>query len=445
MYNQLAQVWNHIKKPVFRVYPILIIILIPFLLIANTLWNLRSFNRDANFIVRHQAVSIADTITPLIGSTIDISTVSTVVNNIPRSNNDVISIVILKKESDEFPVYLSTGNTFDEEAAQQNELNHLALSFKEPFAGLQYDPQQGKNIWNVVTPVLTEDGSSFIIYTKLETKSVEEILNRTSHDSFIILAILILITIVLLANHFYFYIRALRTQQLEELDQLKDEFISIAAHELRAPMTAMVGYLELIHDKLLPVEYQKIGEYMEVLNTLTRDLNVLINDLLDVSRIEQGRLKLEAKETNVKDIITSVVKTMEPTARPKGLQVIYNSVELPIIQSDTDRIRQVVTNLVSNAIKYTLHGSVSVDTKLQDNTIEISVKDTGIGIPGEEVQKLFSKFHRVQDKQTMNVKGTGLGLWITKQIVEMLGGTIKVESIYGTGTSVIFTLPVKKS
>ncbi len=444
MHVPFAQWWKKLQKPVFRIYPILIILLIPLLLIANTLWNLRSFNRDANFIVRHQAVSIVDTLNPLIQSTTDASLLQTIIQTIPQSNTDVLSIVILKKDGETFNNYVDSGNDYDVEAARINELNQLALSFKEPFAGLKYDPKRAKNVWNVVSPVTTSDGTTYIVFIKLDTKSIEEILSRTSRDSFIILAILIIITIVLLANHFYFYIKALRTRQLEELDQLKDEFISIAAHELRAPMTAMVGYLELIHDKLLPEEFTKIGEYMEVLNKLTRDLNGLINDLLDVSRIEQGRLKIEKKETNVSEIVANVVKTMEPTARPKGLQVIYNGSELPLIQTDPDRLRQVITNLISNAIKYTLKGNVAVETKVDSGNIVVSVKDTGIGIPGEEVQKLFSKFHRVQDEKTRDVKGTGLGLWITKQIVELLGGTIHVESIYGTGTSIIVTLPITK-
>jgi signal transduction histidine kinase len=234
----------------------------------------------------------------------------------------------------------------------------------------------------------------------------------------------------------------METKKLEELDKLKDEFISMASHELQAPVTGLVGYLELLQDKVSPQVNPKIQGDIDTLKTLTNDLHNLIQDLLNVSRIEQGRIKVEAKEVQVNEIIDNVIKTFSPQAKSKNLSLTTNKGELPVIQTDPDRLRQVIANLVSNSIKYTLKGNVKVTSILEKEIIKVTVSDTGIGIPPDHLDKMFTKFHRVKDEKTKEVRGTGLGLWIIKKIVELLGGQIFIESIYGTGTTITFTLPV---
>ncbi|KKQ52272.1 hypothetical protein A2865_02380 [Candidatus Woesebacteria bacterium RIFCSPHIGHO2_01_FULL_39_17] len=431
-----------IKKPALAIYPIIIIITIPSLLIINTIWNLKSFGRDANFIVRHQAVSIAEVLAPIIKEKISSpEDLKRLLEEVNASNEDIIKASLLKEKEGDFTIYVSTkeGGLQETEMAA---LNQLAKGFNQPIAGLTYDPNLRKDVWNVVTPIVNDESGNYFLKVVLDTKSVSEILSRTTKDSIVILVILVVVTIILIANHFVFYLRSLRTKQLEELDRLKDEFISIAAHELRAPMTALIGYLELLRGKLAPSEVEKIKPDLEILNSLIGDLDSLINELLDVSRIEQGRFQVNLVDVKVEEVIQKVVNIMLPQAKQKGLDIIFAEVNLPSIKSDPERLRQVFTNIISNSIKYTLEGRVDVRAEVEEKFVKITVKDTGIGIPGEELTKLFSKFHRVKDKKTIDVRGTGLGLWITKQIIEILGGRINVESIYGTGTSVIITLPV---
>src|SRR3989304_4322942 len=431
-----------IKKPALAIYPIIIIITIPSLLIINTIWNLKSFGRDANFIVRHQAVSIAEVLAPIIKEKISSpEDLKRLLEEVNASNEDIIKASLLKEKEGDFTIYVSTkeGGLQETEMAA---LNQLAKGFNQPIAGLTYDPNLRKDVWNVVPPIVNDESGNYFLKVVLDTKSVSEILSRTTKDSIVILVILVVVTIILIANHFVFYLRSLRTKQLEELDRLKDEFISIAAHELRAPMTALIGYLELLRGKLAPSEVEKIKPDLEILNSLIGDLDSLINELLDVSRIEQGRFQVNLVDVKVEEVIQKVVNIMLPQAKQKGLDIIFAEVNLPSIKSDPERLRQVFTNIISNSIKYTLEGRVDVRAEVEEKFVKITVKDTGIGIPGEELTKLFSKFHRVKDKKTIDVRGTGLGLWITKQIIEILGGRINVESIYGTGTSVIITLPV---
>ena len=435
---------NKIKslgKPAISIYPIIVIIFIPILLAINTIWNLRSFNRDANFFVRHLAVSIADSLKPIIiDKKEDVTGLQTILQSSASSNEDILSLSLLKTDGNEFIVSITT-NEADAEKAKEFGLNQLAIGFNQPFAGLTYDPNLRRNVWNVVVPLDTEEAQISLLYLKLDTQSVQEILKRTTNDSIIVLVVLIIVTLILLANHFYFYLRSLKTKQLEELDKLKDEFISMAAHELRAPMTALIGYLEMLRKKISPNELAKIKSDLDTLNHLMKDLNDLINELLDVSRIEQGRLTVEPKDIQVNEIIQNVITTSTPQAQQKGLKIKFSSTTLPLVNSDPNRLRQVITNLISNSIKYTLKGEINITAIQKGKFIEVSVKDTGIGIPAEELQKLFTRFHRVQDKQTEEIRGTGLGLWITKNIVELLGGKIQAESIYGTGTNIIFTIP----
>jgi signal transduction histidine kinase len=219
----------------------------------------------------------------------------------------------------------------------------------------------------------------------------------------------------------------------------------MASHELQAPVTGLVGYLELLQDKITPIKNEGLQGDVDTLKTLTKDLHNLIQDLLNVSRIEQGRIKVEIKEVQVNEVIDNVIKTFDPQASNKGLKLLPQKGELPVIQTDPDRLRQVIANLVSNSVKYTLEGEVKVTSLTEKENIKVIVADTGIGIPPDHLNKMFTKFHRVQDEKTKEVRGTGLGLWIIKQIVELLGGQIFIESIYGTGTTITFTLPIRRT
>src|SRR3990172_230474 len=360
-----------IKKPALAIYPIIIIITIPSLLIINTIWNLKSFGRDANFIVRHQAVSIAEVLAPIIKEKISSpEDLKRLLEEVNASNEDIIKASLLKEKEGDFTIYVSTkeGGLQETEMAA---LNQLAKGFNQPIAGLTYDPNLRKDVWNVVTPIVNDESGNYFLKVVLDTKSVSEILSRTTKDSIVILVILVVVTIILIANHFIFYIRSLRTQQLEELDRLKDEFISIAAHELRAPITALIDYLELLKDKISPQEVEKVRPDLELLNSLIGDLNTLINELLDVSRIEQGRFQVNLVDVNVNDCIGKVVRTILPQAEQKGLQVKFTPSDLPIIKSDPDRLRQIMMNLLSNSVKYTLKGEVNVVALLEGESIKV--------------------------------------------------------------------------
>lgn len=442
MHNIVQEVrkLDAVNKFIFSVYPILLIIFIPALFIGNTIWNLKSFNRDLNLILRHQAISITETIAPLvIDERYDVTKLQQILVALDQSNQDITAIQILTLDG---TPYASSQQT-PQKKHQPVALTKMAAGLDQSFAGLEYDAELKRNVWSVVTPIGTSETERFLVYVRLDTQLASTVLARTSQDSFLIMIGVVVGIFILLANHMYFYLRTLKAKHFEELNRMKTEFVSMTAHELRTPTTVINGYLSLLQTKLNSSD-PTIIKYFAMLNATAQDLNAIINDLLDVSKIEENKIKIEVEDVSITDMISETVLKMTPLADEKKLAIRFMPSELPVFKSDPARIRQILTNLMSNGIKYSLKGEITVKAVRKDTEVAITVQDTGIGIPPEHMRKLFTKFHRVKDKQSTQVHGTGLGLWITKRMVELLGGTIAVESLYGTGTSITFTLPLTR-
>ena len=185
IFSSLSSKFKGLIKPAAIIYPIIVIIAIPTLLAINTIWNLRSFNRDVNFVIRHQAVSIADTIKPFIAQSIeDEGKLNSFLNATANSNSDIVSITLLQTKGKDVEVVASTLSREDASAETQQVLNQLAVALDQPFAGLTYDPNLGKDVWNVVVPVETDDPTPHLLTLKLKTDTVDEILKRTSRLEF---------------------------------------------------------------------------------------------------------------------------------------------------------------------------------------------------------------------------------------------------------------------
>ncbi|OGG18776.1 hypothetical protein A3D78_02050 [Candidatus Gottesmanbacteria bacterium RIFCSPHIGHO2_02_FULL_39_14] len=229
------------------------------------------------------------------------------------------------------------------------------------------------------------------------------------------------------------------------LEEMKLDFVSMAAHELRTPLTVIRGYAELLNseigDKLSP-EHQ---EHLHRLTYNASNLGTLIDNLLNVSRIERGSYKIDPMPLDMVSLARNVVTDMLDQANSKGQKLTFMEPmeKLPPVMADRIRVNQVLTNLVTNAITYTPVGeSITVSVYRKDSFLEISVKDTGIGIPTEAIPKLFTKFFRVSSVLEQGSKGTGLGLFISKSIIAMHGGEINVESEVGKGSNFHFTIPI---
>ena len=242
-----------------------------------------------------------------------------------------------------------------------------------------------------------------------------------------------------------------RTEQLEEANlkleaasRHKSQFLANMSHELRTPLNAILGYTELILDNIYGEVSEKVREILERLDKSGRHLLGLINDVLDLSKIEAGQLTLALSGYSLKDVVQTVVTAVEALAREKKLALkIELSPDLPAGRGDERRITQVLLNLVGNAIKFTQVGEVRVQATLANGAFLVSVSDTGPGIALADQEKIFEEFQQAGSSSTRRDGGTGLGLAIAKRIIELHGGRIWVESSPGEGSTFRFTLPIR--
>jgi len=233
-------------------------------------------------------------------------------------------------------------------------------------------------------------------------------------------------------------------RELKKLDKEKDEFISIAAHELKTPMTAIHGFSQLLQNEKMIEDVEKRKRYLNILDNETKRLSKLVTDILDLSRIDLGTMRFNLKKTNLYDVLNDMKEEMNPLIKEAGLESEYIIEDnLPDIITDEERLKQILLNLISNAIKYTQKGKVTVKIAKENDFIHFRVIDTGIGIEKKYFKYLFIRFYQISSPYTREIKGAGLGLSICKELVEALGGKIWVESKIGSGSTFHFTLPIK--
>lgn len=240
-------------------------------------------------------------------------------------------------------------------------------------------------------------------------------------------------------------VKAMRDISKEvEIDRMKTEFISTVSHELRTPLTSIEGYIDLILDGDTGEINELQREFLGIVFQSTKRLENLINDLLDVEKIESGKTQMKVEKISLDNLVKTTVKTMKPVAEKKGLKLISQIEEGIEITGDSDRIIQVLTNLISNAIKFTKVGKVTVKLKLTNGNSETIVQDTGVGISRSDQKKLFTKFFRSEDEYIREAGGTGLGLTIANDIVKRYGGEIRVKSELNKGSEFRVIIPLGK-
>jgi signal transduction histidine kinase len=238
-------------------------------------------------------------------------------------------------------------------------------------------------------------------------------------------------------------LRALNLQ-LEQASQAKSEFLANMSHELRTPLNSILGFTEMILDELYGELPAELKEPLADVQTNGQHLLRLINDVLDLSKIEAGRMELSLDDYAVDDVVATVRASLRSMANEKGLDLVTEvQPNLPDAYGDAKRITQCLLNLVGNALKFTHRGRVTVSVELKGDQLRYRVSDTGIGIPAHQIDEVFAQFRQVDATTTRDFGGTGLGLSITKNFVEMHGGRIWAESDLGEGSTFYFTIPLR--
>jgi two-component system sensor histidine kinase ChiS len=234
--------------------------------------------------------------------------------------------------------------------------------------------------------------------------------------------------------------------QLQELDRMKDAFLSMVTHELRTPLTVISGITEMLENGIYGELTTEQAEHIHQIATQATRLRQLVNDLLDLSKMEAGMMRLRREALDPRSIVEAVIEQLTTVAEQSGVALI-NRVQhdLPDVYCDGRRIEQVLTNLITNALKFTSSGGeVIITAETQSDRVSFCVADTGQGIPPDALTRIFDKFFQVQSSTETRTKGTGLGLAIVSHIVELHGGEVDIESTPGKGSRFYFSLPTEE-
>lgn len=287
-------------------------------------------------------------------------------------------------------------------------------------------------VWQAFRELQFSD-ETYYIFSEHNFANSDAVLLARQQQTYLVLPVIFLFLIFLA----YWLVKQTHWQkeQLVTKQKLNDQmmFTNTLAHELRAPLTAIRGYVSfLLESDSISADNRA---HSKNINQSAERLLALINDFLEVARIQSGKLRVVHQDLDVRDVVSKTAVEFKPTVEAKGLALDVVVPDNPVhAQSDAGRLQQIITNLLSNAIKYTDTGSITITLEQTKLKTIIKIQDTGRGISAEDQKKLFAPFMRVGGVQKTDITGTGLGMWITKHMVELLGGTIDIESIEGVGT-----------
>lgn len=447
-----------LKKNFQIVYSIILIILIPAGLIINSVVFIKNTQKVIDVELQRKVMLANQIVGPSVPDLLSKQDIlQSNVEKLAKSNEEIKSLDIMIPEGDDFKIVASLDKTYIGKISKylNNKIawnTEEAVAFQTTSPALSTEDQKSlsdQRFWVVVNVARNQEGQKVaLVSMKVSSKIIDDLAQDNLIKSVIILTVTIVIIILLLASNTRLFHYAILFRKLKEVDEMKDEFISMASHELRAPITGIRGYLSMILDKSFGEIPKEAEEKLQMVFEESNRLHDLVEDLLEVSRIQQGRIKFNLQPLAVNLIIESMVKTFEQQAKEKNLKIITEiKTDLPKIYADKSRLEQILVNLVSNSIKYTMKGNVTASAELvsgKEETVKIKISDTGIGMSAKDRERLFEKFYRIKNEKTDKIIGTGLGLWITRELVRLMKGEIYVDSMENVGTQVTILFPVYK-
>jgi signal transduction histidine kinase len=435
------------------IYTLFLVIAIPMAFFFTSEQFLRIARENQDRLERSRVATLSDAVAAFLPEVADPSLVREKLLLLARDNPTLNTFQILTPAatsttlSSEYRIVTSLRDDEMGHVVTPDDITHalmkLAYADTATTYTMSYRGPDGRH-WRSVRALFSpETFSTTFIVTDISMSQADAVSRKSIVNAYFVLIVIALLIIILLARQARIIDYATLYRRLKEVDQMKDDFVSMAAHELRSPLTIIRGYVEMIGEGEGLSEKGK-GNLRNI-EMAASQLNTLIGDILDVSRLQEGRMSFRMEERDPAEDIATVVDSFIRPAADKGLALSFVRTPLPHILVDVDRFRQVLINLIGNAIKYTPSGSVTVSTNLDGKQVVIRVSDTGMGISAEDQQKLFQKFFRVKNDETKLITGTGLGLWITTSLVKQMGGSIAVESIKGKGSDFVVSFPVASS
>ncbi|MBP6881063.1 MAG: HAMP domain-containing histidine kinase [Candidatus Pacebacteria bacterium] len=384
---------------------------------------------------------VHDTFSAYLSSAItDTDILGKLITSITKDNDDITALRIYRESQNGMLVVAAEDSglvgQYDPQAETIKEMgfsNVLDFQMRElQVAGVRY--------WNAYRRVVI-DNDFYYIFSQHDLSRIDKTMAYRRQQSYLGLTAVFLFLIGLaywIHRQSYWHGKY---EKLSETLHERDLFSNMIAHEFRSPLTAIKGYASFLEESTaLPPDERRFASNIR---QSAEHLVELVSDFLEVARLQSGKLKIEKQLVDVRGTVSTTVENLTGMAAEKGLHLVYDPGSKPVMfETDASRLLQVLTNLVTNAIKYTKSGTVTLSCTEEYKTVVIRVMDTGMGISAEDQQKLFAPFTRVGGVDAAQITGTGLGMYITKQLVSLLGGSIGVESIKGVGTHLVVTLKV---
>lgn len=447
---------NFFKNNAQLIYTVALLIVIPGALIVNTYLFFDNTQKMMKVEINKKAHLASDIFSANVPTLLsDIEQLQSLLEKVVNSNSEIQALDVLIQKKDDYSLVASMDK---DEIGNETKLYYHSLAWRggesiafetnsNAISTISEIPISDEKFWVVVNPVSDDQNNKVaLVSIKLSSAVVDQLVQNNLMKGLMVLVVTLVIIILLIFNNISLFKSAVRFKKLKEVDELKDEFIFMASHELRAPITGIKGYLSMILDKTFGELPAEAGAKLQMVSQEANRLGDLVEDLLEVSRIQQGRTNLKLESVSLAPIIQEIVNIFSQQAKDKEL-ILKSDIQENIknIYADEGRIKQILVNLTSNAIKYTPSGSVSISTELvigKKDMVKIKISDTGMGIAAKDREKLFQKFYRIQNEKTDKIVGTGLGLWITKELIVLMGGEIFVDSLENKGTDVTVLIPI---
>lgn len=431
-------------------YSVFVMVLVPGVLVLNTVMFSRNMQKDFDTELRQKADLtnrvFGESIRPDIASK-DYKSLTATVERITKARPDVSGVEVVIPDTEAWRVVASSED--GRENKNTKNLQYDIVSNKKLAVATLVDSKtpDGKptQAWYVVSPIVEEDKVIAVTAINVSTADAQEAISSSLRQALVVLIVSVTVVVLLLLNHYRFVGYAQLLDKQRELNQLMSDFLSVATHELKAPMAVIKGNINNIEDGVFGAVPETITPQLKAIEQQTDRLNNLINDLLNVSRIEQGKITYTIEKVDLAKTIGDIVTFYHDKSTSRGITIHYEQQTPVDVSVDAGRAQEIFTNLIDNAIKYTVEAKdVYITHEVIKDMVVTRVRDGGIGIDPEEQKRLFQRFYRVQNEKTSSIGGTGLGLWIIKKYIDAMGGKIEVSSMKDAGTEFTVYLPVAK-
>ncbi|MBU3964236.1 HAMP domain-containing histidine kinase [Patescibacteria group bacterium] len=448
MFGILIKGAKFIRKNPSLLFSLLLIIVIPALVFFITSFLAKSFQDNIDLTLQKQAIMIQDVLSPYVLEHYSQPEIlQERLKYLAENNSDLKKIrVFVPAEGDNFRIVASN---LEEEKDEEISETPLTLAWHKDQAIAFLSREEGIRFWNVISPAYNNAQEKIgMTGIALSLKEADDLVTQGLQKAYIFVTIAIILILSLIIHHTRLFQYVSLFRKLSEIDRAKDSFMNMTVHELRSPVVNIRNYILELKKGIFHLLSSEQKLDLNRIELSVNRFDNLISDVLNVIQIEQGRLSFDSEVVLPWQLINEVVEELRFKIAKKGLKINFiQPGTVDKIMVNPNRFKEVIYNLLDNAIKYTPKGEINIITEINSSKgkFYITIADTGLGISAEDSIHLFERFYRVKNRETADIEGTGLGLWIVKQICAKMDGKILLESIKGVGSKFVLIFPLVKS